>query len=82
MQVKNWNEYSMNEILQWLANAYVTYVRAGGHGKGAANWNLVEEYRAELIKRGMGVPSLEMLQSSKFKDDLCEFGEFNGQGSY
>lgn len=81
MPIKDWTEYGMDEILQWLANAYVTYVGALGHSKGAANWKLVEEYRAELIKRGMGVPPLGVLESSRFKDDLAEFGEFNGKGS-
>ena len=82
MQVENWRDYALNEILQWLANAYVTYANALGHSKAQANWALVSQYRAELIERGMGIPSLETGEHSKFKDDLCEFGELNGQGSY
>ena len=73
---------SIDELRQWLANAFVTGSQALGHGKTASNEQMVRRYREELIGRGEVVPELGLLDGDEqYKERLYKQGVFNGPGS-
>lgn len=74
---------SIDELRQWLANAFVTGSQALGHGKSASNEQMVRRYREELTSRGEEVPELGLFDGNEqYKKGLYERGVFNGPGSY
>jgi len=73
---------SIDELRQWLANAFVTGSQALGHGKTASNEQMVRRYREELTGRGEVVPELGLLDGDEqYKEGLYKQGVFNGPGS-
>jgi len=60
---------SDSELQQRRANAYVTAATCIGHGKTHWNTARVEEFEAELKRRGIDI-------------DTSIEGQFNGPGSY
>ena len=80
MEIKSLTD---NELMQYLANAYVTRCLALGHGKTASNDALVNRYRNELIARGHTIPELGLFPpKSEFLDRLINRGMFNGPGAH
>lgn len=73
---------TIEQITQYLSNAYVTKAKALGHGKAHGNERLVNEYRDQLVSMGVDVPSLDLFVESDFKKHLWAIGQFNGEGSY
>ena len=74
---------SIDELRQWLANAFITGSQALGHGKSASNEQMVRRYREELTSRGEEVPELGLFDGAEqYKKGLYERGVFNGPGSY
>lgn len=73
---------SVDELRQWLANAFVTGSQALGHGKTFSNEQMVRRYREELTGRGEVVPELGLFDGDeKYRERLYEQGVFNGPGS-
>jgi len=73
---------SIDELRQWLANAFVTRAQALGHGKTASNEQMVRRYREELTGRGELVPELGLFDGDEqYKERLYKQGVFNGPGS-
>lgn len=60
------------QLIQWLANAMTTSALAGGHGKGMRNEQHASDYRDELLKRTVMIPSSK---------ELYAIGQFNGEGA-
>ena len=73
---------SVDELRQWLANAFVTGSQALGHGKTFSNEQMVNRYREELAGRGELVPELGLFDGDEqYKERLYKQGVFNGPGS-
>ena len=73
---------SVDELRQWLANAFVTGSQALGHGKTFSNEQMVMRYREELAGRGELVPELGLFDGDEqYKEGLYKQGVFNGPGS-
>jgi hypothetical protein len=71
-----------NEIMQHLANAYVTSCNALGHHKSRANEIKVAQYKDQLCKLGIDVPDLSpWSDDDSFKAQLRAIGQFNGEGA-
>lgn len=66
------SELSDRELLQWLANASVTYASCGGHGKANRNRKAADRFREMLEDRGVEIPETQQLYDQ---------GVFNGPGS-
>ena len=64
---------SVENLLEWLANATTTDARALGHHKGEMNERLAASYKEELLRRGIKIPA---------REELYEVGVFNGPGSF
>lgn len=69
----NTAEIKSQITVQELANAFATGQQCSGHHKAAMNERLVEQYKEELMKHGISIPS---------DKELAEQGVYNGQGSY
>lgn len=60
-------------LLEYYANAYVTYLEACGHNKAEKNYEKMHYYHAEIVDRSMSIPSHGALEKN---------GIFNGDGTY
>jgi|TARA_R110002126_G_scaffold106722_2_gene241867 hypothetical protein len=69
--MKDYNEIETTELRQWYMNAYATR-GCLGHKKNDRNRRLTELYGEELQRRGTSIPN---------REDVDEFGSFNGKGS-
>jgi hypothetical protein len=77
---------SVQELNQWMANALTTS-NCIGHMKSEQNERLAAVYRAELILRGVDVPTInfsECIAADNFegREKAREGGVYNGQGSF
>ena len=71
------------QVIQQLANAYVTRAQSLGHGKTHQNDVLVNGYCNQLKAMGFDVPNLAIFSDADpFKDYLSAIGVFNGDGSH
>lgn len=64
---------SDTQLLNHYNNAYVTYCNAGGHTYARMNELKADEFRAQMVKRGIEVP--------QFDSNGNHPGVFNGPGS-
>lgn len=60
------------QLIEHIANAYVTHARAGGHSKAAANREVWLSLTAEAVSRGLTIPAPQ---------ELSTIGKFNGPGA-
>ena len=74
---------TITQVVQQLANAYVTRAQALGHGKTHQNDMLVKGYINQLKTLGFDAPDCSIFSDSNpFKDYLSAIGKFNGDGSH
>jgi hypothetical protein len=63
----------IENIIQWMANAMVTWYGAGGHGKSEANRGITSYWKEILEKRGATIPD---------DSELSKIGVYNGTGTH
>lgn len=64
--------FTKEELLEYLANATVTYYQCGGHKKSDRNEEAIKWYNEQLKSMGILTPTT---------DELLKKGIFNGKGS-
>ena len=74
------------DLIQWMKNALATSCCAG-HTKGHMNEVFASNYRAELIRRGCTLPSIDCWECFRkddhsYRQELIEGGTYNGPGSF
>lgn len=66
-------QFTKEELVQILANAYKTNARCGGHNKASMNQSIMTICIKKLHEMGAEIPDDET---------LSKIGVFNGKGSY